>query len=62
MGCESRSSTLARARASSGGLRGARGVGLLGYDVSAARGSSRLPAVRTRSYADVSASACGVWL
>ena len=62
MGCchnsrihESQSSSLACARALSGGLLGARGVGA----VSAALGSACLPAVRTRSYADVAASACG---
>ena len=53
---ESQSSSLACARAFSGGLLGARGVG----SVSAALGSACLPAVRTRSYADVAASACGV--
>ena len=41
-------------------MRGARGVGLLGSAVSAARVFSCLPAVRTRSYAGVAASACGV--
>ena len=53
---ESRSSSLARARSLSGGLLGARGVGA----VSAVCGSAWLPAVRTRSYADVAASACGM--
>ena len=53
---ESRSSSLACARALSGSLLGARGIGA----VSAALGSACLPAVRTRSYADVTASACGV--
>ena len=53
---ESQSSSLACALAFSAGLLGARGVG----SVSAALGSACLPAVRTRSYADVAASACGV--
>ena len=56
---ESRSSSLACARSSSGMLHGARGVGLLGSAVSAARGSSCLLAARARSYADVAATACG---
>ena len=51
----SQSSSLACARVSSGRLLGACGVG----SASAAVGSACLPAVRTRSYADVAASACG---
>ena len=53
---ESQSSSLACARALSGGLLGARGVGA----VSVALGSACLLAVCTRSYAGVAASACGV--
>ena len=51
----SQSSSFACARVSSGCLLGAHGVG----SASAAVGSACLPAVRTRSYADVAASACG---
>ena len=51
----SQSSCFARARVSSGALLGACVVG----SASAAGGSACLPAVRTRTYADVAASACG---
>ena len=51
----SQSSCFACARVSSGALLGACVVG----SASAAVGSARLPAVRTRTYADVAASACG---
>ena len=51
----SQSSSFACARVSSGSLLGACGVG----SASAAVGSACLPAVRTRTYADVAASACG---
>ena len=51
----SQSSSFACARVSSGCLLGACGVG----SASAAVGSACLPAVRTRSFADVAASACG---
>ena len=50
----SQSSSFACARVSSGCLLGACGVG----SASAAVGSACLPAVRTRTYADVAASAC----
>ena len=51
----SQSSSFACARVSSGPLLGACVVG----SASAAVGSACLPAVRTRTYADVAASACG---
>ena len=51
----SQSSCFACARVSSGALLGACVVG----SASAAVGSARLPASRTRTYADVAASACG---
>ena len=51
----SQSSCFACARVSSGALLGACVVG----SASAAVGSARLPAARTRTYADVAASACG---
>ena len=51
----SQSSSFACARVSSGSLLGACVVG----SASAAVGSACLPAVRTRTYADVAASACG---
>ena len=50
-----RNSRIHGSQSSSGCLPGACGVG----SVSAADGSACLPAVRTRSYADVAASACG---
>ena len=61
---ESRTSSLACARASSGMLHGARGVGLVGSAMFAARGSSSLTAAGARSCADVAATACeemAVW-